>query len=111
MVKFCPCPSQHHGLPHCKCALLCCDKFPIIIIPHQETNKDATNTCSAIRFHFSRNVSRCNVNDIHTYEEQTICSMCYTDISFVRILKAYIRKELVLLETLISEFKDKYYTP
>ena len=34
MAKMCPCPSQNHGLPHWKCVLRCCEKFPVISIPH-----------------------------------------------------------------------------
>ena len=36
--------------------------------------------------------------------------MCSTDISSITPGKVYTRKELVLLETLISEFYEKYYT-
>ena len=50
--------SQHHGLPHWKCVLRYCDKFPDISITHQEKNKDATNRCSTIHFHVYHNVSR-----------------------------------------------------
>ena len=37
--------------------------------------------------------------------------MCSTYISSVKLGKLYTRKDLVLLETLISEFHDKYNTP
>ena len=102
MSTMCPCPSQHHGLPHWKCTLRCCEKFPGISIPHQETNKDATNMCSKIRFHAYWNLSRHIVHGIRLYEERTICSMCYTDLSSVTTSKVYTQKELVLLETSIS---------
>ena len=49
--KMCPCSLKHHGIPHWKSALRCCDKCPGISIPCQERNKDAANTCSKIRFH------------------------------------------------------------
>ena len=99
---MCPCPSKHHGLPHWKCVLSCYEKCPGISIPRQETNTDATNTSSTISFHVYRHVSLCNVNGIRLYKEQTICSMCYTDIISVTPGKVYTRKEIVLLETLIS---------
>ena len=37
--------------------------------------------------------------------------MCSTDISSVTPVKVYTQKEQVLLETSISEFHEKYYTP
>ena len=64
MAKMCPYPSQHHGLPHCKYVLLCCDKCPGISKTHQDTNKDAKNACTTICFHVYRNVSHCTVNFI-----------------------------------------------
>ena len=37
--------------------------------------------------------------------------MCSTDLSSISLIKLYTWKELVLIETLISEFHEKYYTP
>ena len=58
-------------------------------------------------FSFLPHVSICNVNGILPYEEQKICSMSFTDISSVTPVNAYTQKELVLLETSISEFHYK----
>ena len=109
MATMCPYHSQHHGLPYCKGVLRCCDKYPGNRITHKKKNTDAKNTSSAINFHVYNNVSRCNVNGICPCEEQTICSMCYTDISYVTTGKVYTRKELVLIETSILKFHNKYY--
>ena len=68
MVTMCHCPSKRHGLSHWKCVLRCCGKCPGISMPRQETNTDAKNTCSTIRFHVYRNVSRCNDHGIRPYE-------------------------------------------
>ena len=43
--KICSCTSIHHALPHWKCVLQCCDKYPSIVISIQEVNRDTTNTC------------------------------------------------------------------
>ena len=37
--------------------------------------------------------------------------MCYTGLIYVTPGKVYTRKEIVLLETSISKFHGKYYTP
>ena len=68
MPIICPCPSQHHGLSHWKCVLRCCEKCPSITISNQDKNKDATNMFSKIRFHVYRDISRCIVHGIGSYE-------------------------------------------
>ena len=62
MEKMCTCTSKHHGLLKWKCVLFFCDKRPSIFLPSQEANKDTTNTCPTIRFHFYRNVTHCTVH-------------------------------------------------
>ena len=86
-------------------------KCPGFSIPCQDINIDATNTCSTIRFHIYRYVSFFTDNDICPCKERKICSMCSTGISSVTPWKVCTQKELVLLETLISEFHHKYYIP
>ena len=71
----------------------------------------AQKKCSTIRFHVYPHVSHCNIHGICPYEELTICSLCYTDLSSAIPGKVYTQKELVLLETLISELHNKYYNP
>ena len=56
------CTYKHHGIPHCKYVLHCCDKCPSIFLPSQEANKDTTNTCPTITFHVYLNISRCTLN-------------------------------------------------
>ena len=58
--------------------------------------------CSKIGFHVFYNLSRCTVHGIRSYEEQKICSKCYTDLISITSEEVYNQKELVLLETLIS---------
>ena len=56
MSNMCPCNYKHHGLPHWKCVLMCCNKCPSIVLTSQEAIEDTTNTCPTIRFHVYRNV-------------------------------------------------------
>ena len=37
-AKMCAYPHLDHTLPHCKCAMQCCAKFPCVNIPDQETD-------------------------------------------------------------------------
>ena len=67
--------------------------------------------CSKIRFHVYKNVSRCTMHSQRPQEERTIFSLCYTYGIYVNPGELYTHKDLVLLETSISEFHYKYFTP
>ena len=66
----CNFPSKYNVVPHCKCMLSCCVKWPHISIPSQEANRETTSTCPIIGFRVYRNVSCCTLNVIHPYKEQ-----------------------------------------
>ena len=74
MVTMCHCTYAHHGIPHWKFVLRCCDKCTSILLPSQEANKDTTIFFPKIRFHVYRNISRFNVHDQHPYHKQKPCS-------------------------------------
>ena len=67
MSTMCPCNAKHHGTPHWKYVLHCCDKCPNIVLPIQETKEDTTKTCLTIIFHVYCNISRCTVNVQHPH--------------------------------------------
>ena len=69
METMFPCSYLHHALSHCKCLLCCCVKCPIIIIiPSQEANRNAKNTCPTIYFHVYVHVSRFILHDRRPYK-------------------------------------------
>ena len=72
-----------------------------------EKNKDAKNMCSTIRFRVYINVLCCNMHVQHPQEERNICYLCYADASYATTGKLCTCKDLVLLETSISEFNEK----
>ena len=109
MPKMCTCTSKHHELLHWKCVLYCCDKWPSIVIPSHEANKDTTNTCLTIIFHVYHNVLHCNMHGLPTYYKQTTCSFYYKMTISYRTEKVYTKKELVLLETSIPEFQESFH--
>ena len=37
-ATMCPYTQSDHALPHWKCVLRCCDKYPYINLPDQEKN-------------------------------------------------------------------------
>ena len=58
-ATMCACHQSDHALPHCKCILRCCAKFPCINIPDQEINNDYSDTTPSIRFHIYHSVDPC----------------------------------------------------
>ena len=46
-ATMCEYPQSDHALPHWKCVLLCCSKFPCVNLPYQETyNQYSKNSTS-----------------------------------------------------------------
>ena len=69
MAKMYPYTSKNYGLPQFNCLLHCFDKFPSIFLPSQEENKDTTNMCQTIIFHFYCNVSCFTVHGQHLFHK------------------------------------------
>ena len=82
-----------------------------MVIPSQEENIDTTNTFQKIRFHVYINISCCKFHAIHPHKERTKFPMCSTVPRTYTITKLYMQKELVLLETYITELHKKLYVP
>ena len=80
-----------------------------MVIPNQEENRDAANTCPKIYFHVYRNVSCCKIYGRCPYEEGTTCSMCSTMLRNYTTAKLYTWKDIVLIDTLIREFNNNFY--
>ena len=59
---MCEYPHSDHELPHWKCVLRCCEKFPGINIPDQETYDQYSNTIPSIRFHIYHLIVRCTTH-------------------------------------------------
>ena len=91
-VTIFPCTSKHHGLLHWKCVLSFCEKFPIIVLHSQDSNKETTNTCPTIIFHVYHNFSCCNFHIQHPYHKQTTCPICSTVSISDSTAKSYTRK-------------------
>ena len=56
---MCAYSQSDHVLPHCKCVLKCCAKFPSIDLPDQETDDQYPNTSPSISFHIYHMITRC----------------------------------------------------
>ena len=55
-------PYSDHVLPHWKCVLRYCAKFPRINIPDQETYDKPSNPSPSISFHIYNLISHCTTH-------------------------------------------------
>ena len=49
---MCAYPQSYHTLPHWKCVMRCCVKFPSLNLPDQETYDQYSNTIPSICFQY-----------------------------------------------------------
>ena len=108
---MCAYPQYEHSLTHWKCVLLCCYDCPCINITDQEITKKHDETTPTIRFHIYHIIERCAIHGRISLKDKTICSMCKQESSPDKSSKIYTRKELVIMETTISDFHTIFYIP
>ena len=84
-ATMCSYPHSDNALSQWKCVLRCCADCPCINLPDQETNK-----------------KHCTVHGIIPLKEKEICYMHKQESSSDKSTKICTRKELVMLETIIS---------
>ena len=76
-ATMCEYPQSDHALPHCKCVLQWCFKFPSIHLTDQETDDQYFNTSPSIRFHVYHLIVYCTTRG----------SILLTDKKFFRTCK------------------------
>ena len=108
-AEMCTYPQSDHALTRWKCVLQCCDYFPCINIPHQETEKKHEETTPSIRFHIYHIIASCTAHGQIPLKDKKICYMCNQESSSDEYTKMYTRKELVMMETTISDFHASLY--
>ena len=111
MKIMCAYPPYQHALSHWKCVLVCCSNLPHIDILDQYSDRRNSNASPSINFHFYHLIARCTVRERQPLDEKKICSLCLQDLDNVTHAKIYTRKELVMMETYISDFHKSFYIP
>ena len=106
---MCTYPRSDHVLPHCKCVLRCCSDFPCINIPDQETTKKHEETTPSIRFQVYHIIGSCTAHGKIPLKDKKICYMCEQESLPDKSTKIYTRKDLVMMETTISDFHTSFY--
>ena len=110
-AKICSYPQSYYAQPHWKCVLLCCDDCTCINIPDQETDNQYSYTTPSIRFHIYHIIARCTAHGIILFKDRKICHMCKQESSSDKSTKICTRKELVMMQTTISDFHTSFYIP
>ena len=68
-------------------------------------------TTPSIRFHIYHIIGRFATHGRIPLKDKNICSMCKQESSPDKSTKIYTRKELVMMETTISDFHTSFYIP
>ena len=110
-TTMCTYPQSAHKLPPCKCVLRCCSKCPCINLPDQETDNQHSETTPSIRFHVYYIIGRCNAHGRIPFKYKNNCYMCKQESSSDNSTKINIRKEIVMMETTVSNFCAILYIP
>ena len=78
MAKATVCANSQsdHALPHWKCVLRCCAKFPCINIPDQETDDKNPNPSPSISFRIYHLIARCTKHDRLPLTDKKMFSEC-----------------------------------
>ena len=109
--KMCAYSQSDHALPHWKCVLRCCTQCTSINLPDQETYDKHPNTSPSIRFQIYHLIGRCKKHGRLTLTDKKICRKCQQDTAPGQSTKLYTRKELVMMETTISNPHTSLYIP
>ena len=108
-ATICTCPQSEHALPHWKCVLRYFSDCPCINLPDHKTNKKHEETTPSIRFHIYHIIGRCTACGRITSKEKKICYTCEQESLPDKSKNIYTRKELVMMETKVSDFHTSFY--
>ena len=110
-ATMCVYPQSYNALPHWKCVMQFCTKFPSVNLPDQEIYYQYSNTSASIRFHIYHLIANCTAHGRLLLNIRKICLKCKQDSASEQYTKIYTGKELVMMETTISNFHTSFYIP
>ena len=101
-------PQSDHALPNWKCVIQYCAKFLRINLPGQETNNQYSNTSTSIRFHIYHIISHCTTHCRLLLNYTKSFRKWKHDYASEESTRIYTRKEIVMMETNISNFHTSF---
>ena len=108
-ATMCANSQSDHVLPHQKFVLQYCDQCPSINIPDQETDDRHPNMSPSISFYIYHMIARCTKHGRLPLTDKKICRQGQQDTASIISTKIYTRKELVMMETTISNFHTSFF--
>ena len=108
-ATMCDNSQYDNALPHWKCVFICCDQCPRINITDQETDDKNPNPSPSIHFHIYHLIARYTRHGRLPLNYKKSCRKCQQDTASVKPTKTYNRKELVMMETTISNFHTGFF--
>ena len=105
---MCAYSQSYHSLPHCKFVLRCCARCPSINLPDQETDDQYPDTSPSICLHVYHLIVRCTKHGKPPLTDNKMCRKCQQDTASRQSTEIYTIKELVMMETTISNFSYKF---
>ena len=105
---MCAYSQSYHALPHWKCVLKCCAQCPSINFPDQETDNKHTNPSPSIRFPVYHLIASCTKQGRILLTDKIICREYQQDTTSVHSTQIYTGKELVMMETTMSNFHTSF---
>ena len=109
--KMCAYPQSDHAWPHCKFVLRCCANCPSVNIPEQEKYDQYSDTRLSIRFQIYHLIAHGITRGRLMLNDSKNCRMCKQYYDSEQPTKVYTRKELVIIETTISNFHTSFFIP
>ena len=110
-ATMCEYSQSDHVLPHYKCVLRCYAQCPGINIPDQEADYKHPNPNPSIRFQIYHLIASCKKHGRLTLTDKKGCCEFQQDTALGKSTKIYTRKELVMMETTISNFHTSFFIP
>ena len=88
-----------------------CANCTCVNLPDQEIDNQYSDTTPSIRFHIYNIIARFTDHGTIPLKDRKMCFMCKQEPSSEESTKIYTRKELVMMETIISGFLISFYIP
>ena len=110
-ATMCAYSKLDHALPNWKCVFQFCDKCPSINLPYQEADDQYPDTSPSICFHIYHLIARCTKYGRLPLTDKKISGKCQQDTASGKSTKIYTRKDLVIMETTIYNFRTSFYIP
>ena len=94
--KICAYPSSNFALPHWKCVLFCCAKFPRIDLLSLKLYQHNSHVSPTICFHVYKQIAHCTVHGRLPFNDNKKFQFCETSSYSIITTNIYLRKEIWL---------------